>query len=179
VSSLKKHLILIQYRSKRQNATDGFTLVEVLVAVLLTLIFTAVAMQAMVMATAIKVRGDETSEATNWIQQDLETVKSSADALDYTSGSYVTTSTLCTGGTTGGYANRLQAQSSIGASTTTPQTSALGGRSYNLVRTTNVKTANTLAVNYNVYRASDTAGTSSIATFYSEVIPGASFSCRQ
>lgn len=169
----------MQYRSKKHNTTDGFTLVEVLVAVLLTLIFTAVAMQAMVMATAIKVRGDETTEATNWIQQDLEIVKSNADALDYTSGSYTTTSTLCTGGTASGYANRLQALSTVGASKTTSQTSALGGRSYDLVRTTNVRTANTLAVNYNVYRASDTGKTSPIATFYSEVIPGAVFSCRQ
>lgn len=64
---------------------QGFTLVEVLVAILISTVFVAVAMQAIVIAAVLRVRAQEFAEATTWIQEDLETVKTTAASLQYTS----------------------------------------------------------------------------------------------
>lgn len=53
----------------------GFTLVEVLVAILMITLFVAVAMQAVVFSAVFKVRARQIAKATDWIQEDLETVR--------------------------------------------------------------------------------------------------------
>jgi prepilin-type N-terminal cleavage/methylation domain-containing protein len=63
---------------------QGFTLVEVLVAILITTIFISVAMQAIVIAAVFKVRARQYSEATNWIQEDLESVRQRASIVGST-----------------------------------------------------------------------------------------------
>ncbi|HEY9781686.1 MAG TPA: prepilin-type N-terminal cleavage/methylation domain-containing protein [Leptolyngbyaceae cyanobacterium] len=63
---------------------QGFTLVEVLVAILITTIFISVAMQAIVIAAVFKVRARQYSEATNWIQEDLESVRQRTSVLGST-----------------------------------------------------------------------------------------------
>lgn len=63
---------------------QGFTLVEVLVAILIATMFVAVAMQMMAIAAVFKARAQEFAEATTWIQQDLEEVKYNAELLQYT-----------------------------------------------------------------------------------------------
>lgn len=60
---------------------QGFTLTEVLVAILITTVFVATAMQAMVIAAVMKAKARQYAEATTWIQQDLEVVKYSASKL--------------------------------------------------------------------------------------------------
>lgn len=60
---------------------NGFTLVEVLVAVLLTTLFVATAMQAVAISALMKLRAREYSEAITWIQEDVETVKSISSNL--------------------------------------------------------------------------------------------------
>lgn len=72
------------FKPKLPQQEQGFTLIEVLVAILLTTLFVAVAMQAIVSAAVFKVRAQEFSEATNWIREDLETVKSNAASLQNT-----------------------------------------------------------------------------------------------
>lgn len=62
-------------------AKDGFTLVEVLVAVLLTTLFFATAMQAVAISALMKLRAREYSEAITWIQQDIEAVKAISSNL--------------------------------------------------------------------------------------------------
>jgi type II secretory pathway pseudopilin PulG len=177
-------LVNLKLLANRQSTSQGFTTVEVLVAMLLTLIFTIIAMQAIVMATAIKVRGQELSEATNWIQTDVESVKAVANQLSYnaTTSTYTLNPSLCTAtSATAGYAKNLQDQSAIGASNNISKASVLGSRPYILRRETRIKDEapySVLEVNYGVYKAADTAYASAIAKFYIEVIPGASFSCR-
>lgn len=68
-----------------QEQEQGFTLVEVLVAILMTTLFVGVAMQSMVIAAVFKARAQEFSEATTWIQEDLEYVKYKAANFQYTS----------------------------------------------------------------------------------------------
>lgn len=71
------------FKQKLPQQEQGFTLVEVLVAILITTIFVAVSMQAMVLATVFKVRAQESAEATTWIQEDLEDVKYKAAKLQF------------------------------------------------------------------------------------------------
>lgn len=63
------------FKPKLPQQEQGFTLVEVLVAILITTLFVAVSMQAMVLAAVFKTRAQESAEATTWIQEDLENVK--------------------------------------------------------------------------------------------------------
>jgi len=90
-------------KPKLPQQDQGFTLVEVLVAILITTLFVGVAMQSMVIAAVFKARAKQYTEATNWIQEDLENVKiqatlplpltTLANELDATPGSYETTDT--------------------------------------------------------------------------------------
>lgn len=72
------------FKPKLIQQEQGFTLVEVLVSILITLLFVGVAMQAMVIAAVFKVRAQEFTEATTWIQEDMENIKYSAAELQYT-----------------------------------------------------------------------------------------------
>jgi Tfp pilus assembly protein PilV len=168
----------------RQATSQGFSMVEVLVGMLLALTFTVIAMQAIVMATSIKVHGQELSESTNWIQTDVESIKTLANQLDYstTTSKYTLTSSRCLATTSSaGYAKNLQDQTLVGASTTILKTSVLGSRPYNMRRVTTVTDVapySVLKIEYGVYRSSDTTFTSPITKFYTEIIPGAAFSCR-
>lgn len=68
----------------KPQQNQGFTLVEVLVAILITTLFVSVAMQAMVIAAVFRVKAQEYAEATTWIQTDLEaTVKYQASILQF------------------------------------------------------------------------------------------------
>jgi prepilin-type N-terminal cleavage/methylation domain-containing protein len=67
------------------KSNQGFTLVEVLVAILITTLFISVAMQGIVIAALFKAKAQESSEATTWIQEDLENVKYNAATFKYTS----------------------------------------------------------------------------------------------
>jgi prepilin-type N-terminal cleavage/methylation domain-containing protein len=90
---------------------QGFTLVEVLVAILIITVFIATAMQAITIAAVFRVRAKQYSEATNWIQEDLENVRQQAFVLGSTTLSAVPTANSLSvpSGTTGFAAgNRLQ-----------------------------------------------------------------------
>lgn len=69
---------------KLPKQEQGFTLIEVLVAILIATIFITVTMQMMVIAAIFKVRAQEYAEATTWIQEDLEDVKYQAANYKYT-----------------------------------------------------------------------------------------------
>lgn len=73
------------FKSKLLQQKQGFTLVEVLVAILLVTTFTLVALQAVVIAAVFKTRAKQFAEATTWIQQDLDNVKNKAAQVPYTS----------------------------------------------------------------------------------------------
>lgn len=184
------YLLMIQKKTAYQT-TKGFMLVEVLVGILLTLILTGIAMQVVVMATAVKVRGDEITDATIWIQQDLEDVRKKANLIDYVTtpvSGYTYVASRCKSPALDtGYGEALKSETSlygglIGSTTPVTKTSSLGNRSYELIRTATVENAapyNVLKVNYSVYRASDTTHSSPILTSDAEVIPGASFYCNE
>ncbi|PSM46243.1 hypothetical protein C7Y66_26045 [Chroococcidiopsis sp. CCALA 051] len=71
------------FKAKLLKQEQGFTIIEVLIAILIAIVFVTVAMQMMVMAAMFKVRAQESVEATAWIQEDLENVKYQAANYQY------------------------------------------------------------------------------------------------
>lgn len=63
---------MLSLKKKLKPAEQGFSLIEVLIAILITTLFVSVAMQAMVIAAVFKAKAQEYAEATTWIQEDLE-----------------------------------------------------------------------------------------------------------
>jgi len=57
---------------------QGFTLVEVLVAILISTLFVAIGMQAVVFSTVLRIRAQQIAQAMDWIQEDLEAIKGHA-----------------------------------------------------------------------------------------------------
>lgn len=74
---------MLRFQKRLKPAEQGFTLFEVLIAILVITLFISVAMQAMVFAAVFKVKAQEYAEATTWIQEDLENVKYQADNLQF------------------------------------------------------------------------------------------------
>jgi prepilin-type N-terminal cleavage/methylation domain-containing protein len=174
--SLKNH----RPKDKVQNQKQGFTLVEVLVGILVMAAFTGTAMQAIVSATAFKVKAEELSEATVWIQEDLELVRYEANKV----GENID---ACTASDPkDGYAQKLMRKidSSVTDETEkkseTVKKSAIGQRPYILKRDVKTKDKpddkpfNVLALNYTVTQQGKTTP---IAQIYSEIIPDQFLSC--
>lgn len=162
---------------------QGFTLTEVLVAILITTVFVATAMQAVVIAAVMRVKAKEYSEASAWIQENLEDVRYQASQYQNTA-----RCSPASPGPNNGYADGLRDKiSNIDPETTdnevlpesnTISTTKTGstGKTYTLQRVTtpsNVSPYNTLQISYTVLPASG----SSIADLYTEVIPDAAFKC--
>lgn len=97
---------MLNLRKKLPHQDQGFTLVEVLVAILITTVFVATAMQAVVIAAVFKARAKQFSEAANWIQEDLESVRQQAASLGST--------TLSAAPTTSGSSSSLSVSSATG-----------------------------------------------------------------
>jgi type II secretory pathway pseudopilin PulG len=194
--SNKTKMVMLQLQSNRSKVIGGFTMVEVLVGTILTLVFTAIAAQTLVMATAIKVRSDEITDANTWINADLASIKSIGDQIggyNATTDTYTPDSARClTSSASNGHAALLQSQAdpnndtdntdtTIGTDDSDSKKSTIGQRPYTLRRRTTI--ANTapyavLQIQYDVYRGTTTT-TAPITSYYAEVIPGVAFSCRQ
>jgi hypothetical protein len=70
------HQFKWRLNNRAQVQAGGFTLSEVLVAILLTTLFVAVAMQGMVVAMLLKSKALQIAEANRWVQADLEQIRS-------------------------------------------------------------------------------------------------------
>lgn len=158
---------------------DGFTLVEVLVGLLVIVGFISTAMQALVTATVFKVKGQELSEATTWIQEDLEMVKFKANRLHYVvdpdpaKSMYDPNEIACQGTTNTGYASVLN---DALEPVTSSKTSAIGNRSYTLSRTITLPSSapyNVLTLEYQVASADNVP----IAITHTKVVPDVSLAC--
>lgn len=170
----------------QSNCSKGFTLVEVLVGLLVIVGFISIAMQAFVTATVFKVKGQELSEATTWIQEDLELIRYKANRLDYvvhtdpTQSTYNPDGSACQGtSATTGYADRLRDDMhgvDLDAPVVINKASASGNRPYTLTRNVilpNTAPYNVLTLDYQVTSAEDTL----ILSRRTKVIPDASLAC--
>lgn len=73
------HLLIRRHKSAPD--AQGFTLIDVLVAVVILSVFSSVAMTAMATAVVMKSQARVKTEASNWIEQDLEAVRTRAAQL--------------------------------------------------------------------------------------------------
>jgi len=162
---------------------QGFTMLEVLAALMISFAFLMGALNGITMAVWMQVKAERQAQANYWIQQDLENVKSlaAAQAADPTN--------RCNSAFSTSYAGALQTQiqsvivgSSISYSTsgnivTTTSTSPLVNKSYQLVRTTSGANSNPqlLTISYTVREPND--NTRTLATLYTEIIPAPSMAC--
>ena len=177
---------------RQDDPSQGFSLIEVLVGVLVIFAFVGTALQALVMSTMFQVTAQELRDATSWIQADLENLKYKANRLDWIGDRYSPNSLSC-GATSsaGGYAALLKtrlayldpnAPENAGlnpndAENNDAKQSRLGQRLYTLTRTTTpspVAPFNVLQVGYTVTPA---AGGEAITSLYTEVMPEASLAC--
>ncbi len=66
-------------KSKVLQKEQGFTMFEVLVGTLIASAFVTISMQALIIATMARVKAQEKQAASQWIQEEIETVKFLAD----------------------------------------------------------------------------------------------------
>ncbi len=186
----------LKNRLHDNKSKAGFTTIEVLVGVLITLIFMLVAIQTIAVAAAIRVKAQETKDAVTWVDNDLDVIERQAKNLggyDSDAGTYTSMDrSRCAAATANaGFAAQLQAQAdnhadpnsvdaAIGTSDTDPKVSPIGNRDYTLRRQTSITNAapHTLKVQYDVFQGSGTSGTP-IYSYFAEVIPGVTFACKQ
>jgi prepilin-type N-terminal cleavage/methylation domain-containing protein len=156
----------------------GFTLVEVLVAILVALIFVSVTMQMFVSAAFFRARADQYNQAFNWIQEDYESVFTKANQYEMNAQPY---STLCdaTNPVSGLAASFLNdATNGLGSSTTTLGPRQFGGKSFILTRTGDYANSpdpyKLLQLNYRVALAD---GSGEVARISTEVAIHSAFKC--
>lgn len=135
------------------ETSAGFTLVEIIVSMVLTLIFLSVTMQIFISAAYLRAKANEYSDAHNWIQEDFEQILTKAkryemQAIPYSShcGAGTLASSFITDDTEG-----------LGGQTTQLGARNLGGQTLRLTRkATNVGTldeSRLLTVNYKITRS--------------------------
>ena len=161
------------------HKNQGFTLLEVIIAILTITAFLTVTLQLMAVDALYRVRAKRQAQANFWIQEDFEDVKFLASTLDVNStpANPNVSADVCTGNE--GYATALRRQ--LTAPTTPIPTEQLVGtrpfvrKNYSLYRTFNITSTNPhrLRIDYRVQnQENDVIARSSV-----EVIPNASFKC--
>lgn len=165
------------YAKKRQS-DEGFTLLEVLVAMLIATFFVLGSMQALVLATALRVKAQESQRANQLIQEEIEVIHFQAEE-------FAQNNSLCSATSyTGGYAESLW--TSLPSVSGDKQLLDSGGKTYRLTRTLDrdssnniTSTAKALKINFSVSPLDssgnlekDSSGNNIvIAEDYIEVIP--------
>lgn len=192
--------------SKILCPNQGFTMAEVLIAILITTLFVEVAMQAMVINAIFKVKAEREAQANFWIQEDLEQVRAEATKeaaqLGATSSdtNYCTATKTANGTTTTGYQNgHAKALSTYldktGDTLTLPADTnrKIVSKEFDLIRNYDETTNNNAApyavlkINYKVEdveikilnesSSNNEKKDPVIATFYAEVMPSEAFKC--
>lgn len=151
---------------KPPRINQGFTMFEVLVAILVSSAFVLGTLQAMVINAVLQVRAERKAQASFWIQEDLEFVKAQAEGLnkDFLMAENLRDSannpsfpTYCRSGGRNwystGFADKLR--DTIGTANATVQIAAerqLVNKPYRLVRVINedITSSNVLKITYRV-----------------------------
>jgi Tfp pilus assembly protein PilV len=170
-------------RTPKASSEAGFSLLEVVIAILTITLFLLGTLQLMAVNALYKVRSERQSRADFWIQEDMEDVKSIASTLN-------NPNTFCPN-TNNGYAIALKDAlgSTAAATSQTVSSRTLVGKSYTLFRdfpdNANAQRSrpHRLRIDYRVALASGQIANdyqnqeTTISTASFEVIPDASFKC--
>jgi prepilin-type N-terminal cleavage/methylation domain-containing protein len=174
---LRKWSVFIR---RNPSQEQGLTLVEVMVAMMVALIFVTVTMQMIVSAAFFRARAEQYDEAVNWIQEDLESVISQSGQYQMNAVPYstkcVTPPTSTAFGFAAGFLN--DATPGLGGASMTLGPRAFGGKSFSLTRTASY-TASTdpYRLVQLIYTVAPQAGGEAIASITTEVIPYAVLKC--
>jgi Prokaryotic N-terminal methylation motif len=171
------------------NAQTGFTLTEVLVAILLTTTFVAVALQGMVVAMLLKSKSFQMAEASRWVETDLEGIRSQLTLTQLPMG--FNQSRCHPASADKGFADlirdNLAGVDATGTAEyqlpTRTETSKMG-KTFQIARTLSIPAtpenadAKILGIQYTVSPTSGTTIEQPILHFYTEVIPDAALQCQ-
>ena len=180
---------------KLSSSESGFSLLEVIIAILTITAFLTGTLQLMAVDALYKVRSERQAQANFWIQEDFEDTKYIASTLNVNSNpaNPNVSEDVCTN-ISQGYATALRRQLTATLPPTTPipteqlvATREIVGKEYSLFRTFNItnQSANPhrLRIDYRVELATGEIANdyrnqeNVIATSSVEVIPDASFEC--
>ncbi len=157
---------------------QGFTIVEVIAGLMMTLIFIAITMQVLMVAALFQARTDQFNQAVNWIQEDYETVFHQATQYEMTAQPYSPRcqATHADQGLAAGFLND-QTQG-LGGQTASLGPRLFGGRSFRLLRTgsytNSAEPHKLLELTYGVIPED---GDTPIAQFRTEVLIYAALQC--
>jgi hypothetical protein len=171
------------------DAQTGFTLTEVLVAILLTTTFVAVALQGMVVAMLLKSKSFQMAEASRWVDADLEGIRSQLTLTQLPMGLHQ--SRCHPAGTDKGFADLIRDNLS-GVDTTGTADYQLAavteiskmGKTFQIARTLSIPAtsentdAKILGIQYVVSPTSGMTIEKPILHFYTEVMPDAALQCQ-
>jgi prepilin-type N-terminal cleavage/methylation domain-containing protein len=166
---------------------QGFTMLEVLAALMISFAFLMGALNGITMAVWMQVKAERQAQANYWIQQDLEMVKYQAATLT------ADPTNKCTSFFSTSYARALQTKSEIqsfivrtsasssinGNIVTTTLTQPLVNKPYQITRITNGSDTNSqlLTISYTVRDPNDNDPNKNLATLYTEIIPAPAMAC--
>lgn len=165
-------------RNCQQDGHAGFTLVEVLVAMLVSSIFVGITMQALVTAAAFRSRADQYDSAVSWIQEDFEAVVNQATQYESTAFPYSSRcgATAAANGIAAGFLS--DSAEGLGGSTATIGPRTFGDKSYVLNRVGDFDNSpDPLRLLQLTYTVTPEQGGAPLATVITEVIPHAVFRC--
>lgn len=168
--------------------SDGFTLIEVLAGMLISIIFVLITFQAIAIAALYRVRAQRESEALLWIQENFEDIKFAS--IQQIPENPATPPPCNATDANSGFAQALAGKITGDLNVTLPSVQSFGGndvvllnKSYAATRTLSAygdAPFNILAVSYSITDPESTVASSlnnEISTFYTEVIPDAAFNC--
>jgi prepilin-type N-terminal cleavage/methylation domain-containing protein len=160
-------------RSAWKHPPQGFSLVEVMVAIMIALIFVSITMQVLVSAAVFRMRADQFDGAVNWIQEDLETVIGKAGRYE--------DSTKCNAinsadGLAAGFIN--DTAQGLGGASATFGPKQIGDKSLVLTRNAAyLSSADPLRLVQLTYTVAPQGGSDILASMKTEVVPYAVLRC--
>jgi prepilin-type N-terminal cleavage/methylation domain-containing protein len=169
---------LLAKSSLQSSQKGGFTMIEVLVALTISMIFLSVAMQMMVSAAFFRSKADQYNQAFNWIQQDYETVFSKATEYENSVSPY---SSLClattpASGLAASFLNNTT--TGLGGSSTSIGPITLSGKSFTMTRTADYASSDDpYRLVKLTYTITPTAGGPAVVNINTEVVLYAGFKC--
>ena len=158
----------------------GFTLVEVMVALMVSSIFVAITMQTIMAAAFFRARAEQFDEAVNWIQEDLESVikragRYEADTFPRPYSSRCDAVNVADALPAG----FISDAAGLGGAVVTVGTKSFGGKSFELKRTADYANSSDPRLLLKVfYEVIPVGGGIAIATTTTEVLSYAVLRCR-